>query len=103
MEVDWAPDEVLRTALKQDLDDSMNRPTNVVRDYESTTVRGVSRKCWRRAVIPVRAPTMTPSTFPALVEEFYRETGYPTDAHEEQERLRERMGTRSSRPRMSAT
>ena len=88
VEVDWAPDEVLRTALKQDLDDSMNRPPTL---YEITN----PDSAWRLQQVLETGRDPGPRAdndaldLPALVEEFYRETGYPTDAHKEQERLRE--------------
>ena len=82
--VDWKPDEVPRTALRQDLLKALGlRPTiNLIRSDDHA--RRV-QQLLETGQDPGPRPALD---LPDLVEQFYRETGYPTDAHVEQKRLR---------------
>ena len=92
--VDWKRTDVPRLAVEQDLLRTLS--------YRRT-IRSIGSKdeAWRlhqllKAGRDPGAPVGTVNgscelgiDLPGLVEEFYRETGYPTDTHGEQERLRE--------------
>ena len=83
--VDWEPDEVPRTAVKPDLLKALGlRPTiNLIRsDDHALRVQ----QLLETGQDPGPRSTLD---LPDLVEQFYRETGYPSEDHERQERLRQ--------------
>ena len=87
--VDWKRTDVPRTALKQDLVGSLSAQMTIC----SITRNDAS---WRFQQLMEMgedpgAPSERGNEIPGLallVEQFHAETGYPTEAHEEQERLR---------------
>ena len=82
--VDWKPDEVPRTAVRQDLLKALGlRPTiNRIRSDDH------ARRVQQLLETGQDPGPQSALDLPDLVKQFYRETGYPTDAHKEQERLR---------------
>ncbi|MXZ53061.1 MAG: hypothetical protein F4Z34_07750, partial [Acidimicrobiaceae bacterium] len=82
--VDWKPDEVPRTAVRQDLLKALGlRPTiNLIRSDDH------ARRVQQLLETSQDPGPRSALDLPGLVEQFYRETGYPTDTHEGQERLR---------------
>ena len=90
--VDWEPDEVPRTAVRQDLLTALGlRPTiNLIRSDDHA-----------RRIQQLRETGQDPGPrsaldLPDLVEQFYRETGYPSEDHERQERLRQEWAKKLS-------
>ena len=82
--VDWKPDEVPRTAVRQDLLKALGLRPTINRIRSDDHARRV-RQLLETGQDPGRQSALD---LPDLVKQFYRETGYPTDAHKEQERLR---------------
>ena len=93
--VDWKPDEVPRAAVRQDLLKALGlRPTiNLIRSDDHA-----------RRIQQLRETGQDPGPRSALdlpdlvelVEQFYRETGYPSEDHERQERLRQEWAEKLS-------
>ena len=83
--VDWKPDEVPRTAVRQDLLKALGlRPTiNLIRSDDH------ARRVQQLLETGQDPGPRSALDLPDLVEQFYRETGYPSEDHERQERLRE--------------
>ena len=85
--VNWEPTYVSRTAVRQDLLKKLEVPKTI----RAIAIEEAQRL--QQALETGRDPGPCTDNdtldLPALVEEFYSETSYPTDAHEEQERLRE--------------
>ena len=95
--VDWKPDEVPRTAVRQDLLKALGlRPTiNLIRSDDHGVV--VSNNCWKQAKIPAHDPR---STFPIWSSSSTaRRVTRPRIMNDKSDC--ERSGPRSSRQRMS--
>ena len=92
--VDWKVKEVLRTDLRDDLLSSINAPGTIHQircddaPWRLQRVMATGRDPGAR-VGDAAGPENADADLPALVDRFYSETGFPTNAHEEQERLRE--------------
>ncbi len=91
--VEWKPDEVPRTALQPDLLKALGlRPTvNMIRDGDH------ARRVQQLLETGLDPGPQSALNLPDLVKQFYRETGYPTEAHKEQRRLREEWAKKLSR------
>ena len=99
--VKWRNEEVLRTDLKDDLLSSINAPGTIHQikcddaPWRLRRVTETGRDPGAR-VSDATGPKNADADLSVLVEQFHAETGYPTDAHMEQERLREQWAEKLS-------
>lgn len=91
--VDWKRNGVPRTAVRQDLLASLNHRRTITRIRDEDATRRLQQllETGRDPGPPANDETGLSKAeldLPALVEQFRSETGYPTEAHMEQKRLR---------------
>ena len=102
--VNWKPNDVPRTAVRQDLLESLSNPR-----YRRT-INSITNEdeAWRLQQLLETGRDPGPrvdaaadrADLSALVERFRAESGYPTEAHEEQERLRAEWAEKLARERI---
>jgi len=104
--VDWKPNDVPRTAVRQDLLESLSNPRyrwtiNSITSEEEAWRLHQLLETGRDPGPRVDAPADR-GDLSALVERFRAESGYPTEAHEEQERLRAEWAEKLARENVAS-
>ncbi|MCY4370918.1 MAG: hypothetical protein OXF41_16210, partial [bacterium] len=102
VEVDWRPTPVPRTAVRQDLLRSLETPPTVLAIGQDSAWRLHQLLETGKDPGPRADDDSASVDLSALVERFRAESGYPTEAHEEQERLRAEWAEKLARENVAS-